>query len=376
MRIHKLVLTVLLTQSIMIAQEPASSSLEGVVLQAGTMAPLAGANVELRTESGNAIVVVADENGRFVLPEVLPGRYRLLARHTGFARVEYGQRSDNKAAFGIPINMTLPGPIQSWRQSRPSPAGLTVGAGQRVTGLSLVMTPGGVISGKVISRGAPLSFVFVNAAKVDYDAAGRPVLTKFLSGVTNDLGEYRIFWLPPGRYYVAAELHDVAPIPVPSLFLEPTNGMENPLILRGAGQAELSRTFLPGESARTLFLRSGVSDSEMRVYKYFPGKSNWREALTVEINAGTEAGNIDIQADSVPALRIRGTVSGVPLNAQNQPIPTQIALSAEDSVFGPFATTQPDSNGAFELSRIPPGSYVLRATAGSLTTRRAVVVRD
>ncbi len=34
-------------------------------------------------------------------------------------------------------------------------------------------------------------------------------LLNFIQAVqTNDLGEYRLFWLPPGRYYVAARPED------------------------------------------------------------------------------------------------------------------------------------------------------------------------
>src|SRR5207253_8170180 len=52
-------------------------------------------------------------------------------------------------------------------------------------------------------HGEALGNVEVRALKASYPE-GRRVLTPVASAVTNDLGEYRLFWLAPGRYYIAA----------------------------------------------------------------------------------------------------------------------------------------------------------------------------
>jgi len=39
---------------------------------------------------------------------------------------------------------------------------------------------------------------------------GQLALTPVLSARTDDLGEYHLFWLPPGRYYLAGLIWDIA----------------------------------------------------------------------------------------------------------------------------------------------------------------------
>src|SRR5262245_35294699 len=68
-----------------LAQAPAS--IEGFVVQLGTSTPVAGARV-----STGAASTTTDENGRFVFPDVQPGRYRVVASHNAYMPAEYGER--------------------------------------------------------------------------------------------------------------------------------------------------------------------------------------------------------------------------------------------------------------------------------------------
>jgi hypothetical protein len=59
------------------------------------------------------------------------------------------------------------------------------------------MIPAGVIAGRLYDRdGEAASNVTVQALKYVYQN-GRRVLSSVQSAQTNDLGEYRLFWLPP-----------------------------------------------------------------------------------------------------------------------------------------------------------------------------------
>ena len=318
------------------AQQAAPASLEGTVVQFGTDTPLRGATVDLRTDSGRSVGVTTDGDGKFVFPNVQPGRYRLLASYPGFVRAEYGLRA---------------GEIPNWRRVRPSPV-LTVEAGQKRTGLRIVMTPGAIITGRVIDQGEPVSGLIVSAVRVSYESGGQTFLSQFLSGATNDLGEYHIFWLPPGLYYVRAAPNDVQTIIPPVMFINPTDGAENPLFSRGAGWIQMGRAFGPREGI--LFVKSArLSDTEMHVPMFFPGKADWRDATLIQISPGEEVRNVDINADPVPALHIRGTVEGVPplVNARGGPIRTQLALFAAVSPASgsisstAFASASADANG-------------------------------
>src|SRR4029450_8408734 len=51
--------------------------------------------------------------------------------------------------------------------------------------------------------GKPLVNVSVRALKYSYDD-GRRLLKIITTDTTDDRGEFRLFWLPPGQYYVSA----------------------------------------------------------------------------------------------------------------------------------------------------------------------------
>jgi protocatechuate 3,4-dioxygenase beta subunit len=66
------------------------------------------------------------------------------------------------------------------------------------------MQPHAVISGRVLDdEGEPIPHVQVHAMTYRY-MQGRKQLMPTGNASTNDLGEYRIFGLPPGKYFVSA----------------------------------------------------------------------------------------------------------------------------------------------------------------------------
>jgi len=78
-------------------------------------------------------------------------------------------------------------------------------AGQQVADLAFRLTPASTISGRVLdSNGEPVPGVTVQALRSSYDATGKRTLQPVASDRTNDLGEYRIYWINAGRYFVSA----------------------------------------------------------------------------------------------------------------------------------------------------------------------------
>ena len=341
---HRRILQVILpvvSAGLLFAQAPSSASLEGVVVRYETEEPIAGATVELRTESDFAVGTTADRNGKFVIPNVKPGPYRLVATGPGYADTEYGQVSPGSSAKPFVVRV-----------------------GERLTGLRVVMKPGGVITGRVVSRGNPSPSIHVTAGVLSYALDGRPVWKKLLSGVTNDLGEYSIFWLPPGRYYVMAEIWTAFP---PLAFVKPGGGDE-------VSTSRPPKSFV---SPITVFSKGlqPIGDTEIPMSTFFPRTTDWHEARAIEISAGAEIRNVDIDITPVPALHVRGTVTGLPLNPQGQPVQPQIELFALDST-SRLANVQGDPAGNFDLARVNRGSYLLRATAGNFSGSARVEIRD
>ena len=61
-----------------------------------------------------------------------------------------------------------------------------------------------IISGRVVDEfNEPVSKVYVRAQKASY-VQGERVFSVVMETQTNDLGEYRLFGLVPGRYYISA----------------------------------------------------------------------------------------------------------------------------------------------------------------------------
>src|SRR6185436_15080649 len=114
--------------------------------------------------------------------DVEAGAYRLVAMRNGFARQEFGQRSPSR-----------PGTVLNLR------------AGQQMTDVAFRLTPAATISGRVMdANGEPLTGVTVQALRSTFDATGKRTLQATNSARTNDLGEYRLYWINPGRYFVSA----------------------------------------------------------------------------------------------------------------------------------------------------------------------------
>jgi hypothetical protein len=159
-------------------------SVAGRVLNEATGDPLREAEVVLRRSPASAspaFTTETDAAGRFDLAGIEPGRYSIEARRNGFVAAEYGARRPGK-----------PGAL------------LSLEAGRRMAGLDLRLKPHAVIAGRVVNdRGEPEMNAMVTLLRPAY-LDGKRQLERVADTYANDLGEYRFFGLPAGRYYVAA----------------------------------------------------------------------------------------------------------------------------------------------------------------------------
>src|SRR5437870_9300574 len=160
------------------------ASVTGFILKMGTGEPVSKAVVTIslfnggRAQSYTATTAVG---GQFTFQNLEPGQYRLSATRSGYIRMEYGARSPNRT--GLPISLN---------------------PGQKLTDIVLQLMPAGTITGRVFDRdGEPLANVTVEALKYSYQE-GQRVMNVVQTARTNDLGEYRLFWLQPGQYFISA----------------------------------------------------------------------------------------------------------------------------------------------------------------------------
>src|SRR5216684_1883163 len=179
--------------------QSAIATIEGFVVRAGTNEPISRARVTAfkMTGPGGAPIppgprqtipaVTADSQGHFVFRDLDPGSYSVTAQRNGFARQAYGERAPGRP--GAPLN---------------------IGAGQTLKDVVFRLIPGGTISGRVSDgTGEPIAGMTVQLVKSSYDLNGKRTFQTADSARTDDRGEYRIYWITPGRYYL-----NVSPRPI------------------------------------------------------------------------------------------------------------------------------------------------------------------
>lgn len=338
------------------AQQPprGTSAIEGSVVRFGSGTPISGATVELTpvgpapegvfrygswiTQPGPRYTASTDIDGKFLIQNAPAGTYRLHATQAlGFVLTEYGQRSAN--GRGQPVTLT---------------------AGQRLRGIQLVMTPAGSISGRIIdSDGEPVVRGQVQAFRPTY-TNGRRALRVIQSVQTNDLGEYRLFWLPPGSYFVGARSANPHTESAQMLISPP-----------GAGG-----TFETASSVQSVRrVDRGVEIEEALVSVYYPGTVDSQNASAVELHAGESLGGLDFPLGSG---RIRSRhVRGVVINQlTNQPGNAMVILAPSDpSSEYPVPSATADPNG-FDIAGVLAGRYVLFVIGNGGITLQPLEVGD
>ena len=148
---------------------------EGTVLNTATSQPVAGAWVTLHARSGDfaATSSVTDAQGHFVFTDITGGAYWIEAQRDNFLN--------------------------------DSGAPLTLAPGEVKKDLVLRITPYGAIAGHVrTEEGDPMSNLRVIAMVYEYRTGGRQLVSRN-STTTNDLGEYRLFGLIAGKYFLRTD---------------------------------------------------------------------------------------------------------------------------------------------------------------------------
>src|SRR5438093_9494339 len=125
---------------------------------------------------------LTDENGIFDFTELPAGRYTLTVSKSGFVSLSYGQRRPLQA--GTPLQLA---------------------DGQQLKGIEFRLPRGGVIAGHVYDEtGDPMPGVLVRVLRYQYQQGDRR-LAPAGTTQTDDQGQYRVWGLMPGDYYVDAQ---------------------------------------------------------------------------------------------------------------------------------------------------------------------------
>jgi hypothetical protein len=339
------------------AQTP-PSSIDGIVVRTPDGMPLPKAVVEVRDAEGKAPAdyrTITGSDGRFALQNVPPGHYKVAVSRAGYVRREY-----------------------------PSP--ITVGTGGRINDMRLTLVATGTIFGRVFDQnGRPIGNTTVTALKAAY-RNGQRTLKVEQTAVTNDLGEYRLFWLPPGSYFIAAKPRSGEHNPGPLASGEGPENMDRLMI--GILNAPAFPGFPVSDSINSILKKAeGSSDaSEAFVTTYFPGTTDQEQATGIEVHPGLEMGSIDLTITATRTHHIRGTIVN---SVTGRPAPgaqLRKARVSEMEACTSGAGRERRENCSFEpvdydkatfdIPMVTRGAYVLYSTAGNLIAKTIVDVAD
>jgi protocatechuate 3,4-dioxygenase beta subunit len=301
--------------------------------------------VTVSQQAGTSFTATTDDQGKFALSDVDEGAYRLYVARNGFVRAEYGQRSVNR-----------PGTV------------ITLRAGQPMRDVSFRLTPASTISGRVMdSMGEPLAGVTVQALRSSYDATGKRTLQPAGTARTNDLGEYRIYWINPGRYFVSAN-------PARSAIDVITAASS-----QAAAQATDAASAQAASAAASIFGPASnpneVADATFGL-TYYPGSADAARAVGVDLQPGAEIRAIDFNLSRSQRVRVSGRI--IDSTTGQPPQNAQVSISSRDSTSGSLfdaligmdpgqGNRYNPTTGEFVLPNVATGSYWVQVISQGAT---------
>ena len=305
-----------------------SASINGRVLVADSGRPLRRVRVLARSsELPEGRGALTDDSGGFELAGLPAGRYTLTASKTGFVSLAFGQRR--------PLQPGTP---------------LQLGEGERMGPLEFRLPRGSVIAGRISDEGGePLPGATIRVFRFDY-AQGARQLVPVGTVQSDDKGQYRVWGLNPGDYYVSAQTRGGGP--GPGARLGPAagrGGFVPPQAARGAGRAFDAAAIGPDDP-----------DAFAYAPTYFPGVPAVAEARPITLGVGAETADIDFSLLLARTSRVSGRVS----NADGSPATggtVNMAVEGQTGRGGPGYASRISWDGSFAFAGVPPGRYTVRA---------------
>jgi hypothetical protein len=272
----------------------------GRVMAGDTGRPLAGAYVRLSGRDWSATwAQETDERGRFEFSALPSGSFVLSAGHPRYLAATLGGFTDG--GIGRPI---------------------TLRDGERVERADITLLKQGAIEGRVLDEfGDPAPDIIVRAyTRTFVDGAYRLVAVGgSQADPTDDKGQFRLFGLVPGTYYLCA--------------------------LAGGFVGNTGRPPGAGGFAPT----------------YYPGTSDAHRASGLTLAAGAEQAGVVMSLVPARSGRVTGRVVGIGAEPLIQATAVRLIPQAGDEPGPITASTFLKPDGSFTFNAIPAGTYLLLA---------------
>jgi len=279
------------------------------------------------------LTATTDGSGHVVFRGLAEGNYTVLARREGYFAIlndTYATQSTTRVLVGPPIAQSTPVPAAAAARGAVAPAR------QPVQQITINLVQGATIAGRILDANRrPATATQIGAYRVAYQNGHRVLNQVGTPAQSDDRGEYRLFWLPPGEYYIH------------------TGG------------------------ARAVFNANGGSNYPN--VSYYPGTQDPRSAGIVMVNEGSAISGIDIGMQPSPGVTISGSIVNTipdgrvgPRGQTNRSV-SSVFLVPRNAPFFENPVLIPTIGGAalaargvnpvnsnetqFEIRGVPPGTY-------------------
>lgn len=288
-----LLVTIALLGQTVTRQAAPAGVVRGTVVKADNGGPLSRAAVRLTGPAGEAREATTDAVGRFEFTGVSRGAYLLAVTRGGYVNT----------VIEVKVEPTL-------------------------DGLVVRMSKGAAIAGRIVDEsGEPVVEARVQALRAQYVTGGRR-LTAAKAATTNDLGEYRLYGLTPGTYFVLAG--------TTRFDLEGYDPEKRVNVTRGG----------PGFAPT-----------------FFPGSPVAADAQAIAVRTGTDAAGIDFMLRPIRLARLSGSV----VDSRGRPATGVVVMlnmaraggAVVTPTIGDMGFAEAAADGSFVLSNVKPGDYRL-----------------
>ena len=279
-----------------------TSAVRGRIVAGDTGSPLRRAQVRISGPDIGSKMALTDNQGRYEFKDLPAGRFNVSVSKSGYVTMQYGQSRPFEP--GRPIELVDAQVLQKADVSLPR---------------------GGVLAGRVVDEtGEAVADADVTAMRMQFQNGTRHLVQTGRNATTNDIGQFRIYGLPPGDYFVSATLHNMS-----SMALDMLGG-------GAAGSMGSNQT-------------SGYAST------YYPSTPNPAEAQRISLAVGQELPSVDIQLQPVRLAKI----TGVALGSDGKPMSGAMVMlmpSGKDAtMLLPGGTSRTDGSGNFTLTSVTPG---------------------
>ena len=332
------------------------AAITGVVIDGASGKPIPGAIVSLSGPSATpggtsvrGVRQIADDRGRFAFTG-LPGGigYLLSAGKFGYFDGRYGSRGARAVARRISLV-----------------------DGQWFADATIELLRPAAIGGRVLDEaGEPMVGVPVRAF-VEIFVAGTRHLAAGVVAKTDDRGVYRLANLTPGRYLVMVpSVQHAVPAATSLLALSGTTpeavaaaetfGRESPLRRQPALAVDPAhRLILTGYPPPPV----PAADGTPRIYPitYYPAARTLSNATAIELGAGDDRQNVDVQLQPVRGFRVSGRLDSPPEAVTGMTLRLMPAGAEALGQGTEAATALAADDGTFTFLNVPAGSYTILA---------------